>query len=108
MEVEVTAAHAFKRGHEIKWIPEEDGWVYADTEEPIRTDGEENERPCVKCGEMPTDEGHDPCIANLPGVENACCGHGVERGYVAFEDGTVIRGDLSTIQRSNGDGTISF
>ena len=47
------------------------------------------DRPCTRCGEMPTEEGHDACIANLPGVRNACCGHGVEEGYIQFfaEDG---------------------
>lgn len=51
--------------------------------------------PCPKCGELPTPEGHDPCIKNLPGVVFACCGHGVDRGYVYFADGAVIRGDFS-------------
>jgi hypothetical protein len=49
--------------------------------------------PCKACGaEGPTPKGHDPCIADLPGVEFACCGHGVGRGYACFEDGRVIRG----------------
>lgn len=52
----------------------------------------DNPRPCKECGmEIPA-SGHDPCIANLPGVRYACCGHGKERGYVAFKDGRVIRG----------------
>lgn len=50
--------------------------------------------PCPKCGEHRTPKGHDPCIANLPGVEYACCGHGVERGYAKFEDGRVLRGQF--------------
>ena len=51
---------------------------------------------CPKCGKKATKEGHDPCLANLPGVTNACCGHGVTEGYIAFEDGTVIRGYFDT------------
>lgn len=36
---------------------------------------------------------HDPCIKNLPGVRNACCGHGdSKQAYVQFEDGRCIRG----------------
>lgn len=51
--------------------------------------------PCRACGAMePTPEGHDPCIASLPGVEFACCGHGRGPGYVAFSNGTVIRGEF--------------
>jgi hypothetical protein len=49
--------------------------------------------PCKACGaERPTENGHDPCIANLPGVQNACCGHGVGLAYAHFTDGRVIRG----------------
>jgi hypothetical protein len=34
------------------------------------------------CHQLRTPEGHDPCIANLPGVIEACCGHGVCPGYI--------------------------
>jgi hypothetical protein len=34
------------------------------------------DRPCSGCGQLPTAAGHDACIADLPGVRNACCGHG--------------------------------
>lgn len=48
---------------------------------------------CMACGERRTSEGQDPCIAQLPdGVRDACCGHGVQDGYVHFRDGRVIRG----------------
>lgn len=49
-------------------------------------------RTCAKCNQAPTAEGHDPCIANLPGVAFACCGHGKNLGYVKFKNGTIIRG----------------
>lgn len=59
--------------------------------------------PCGKCGaEGPTPDGHDPCIANLPGVQHACCGHGIELGYVMFDDGRVIRGRFDAIERAAG------
>lgn len=45
---------------------------------------------CVACGQCKTPEGHDPCIANLPGVLFACCGHGNGRGYIKFEDGRCL------------------
>jgi hypothetical protein len=63
---------------------------YRDTDEPVPRGP--SRRPCPLCGGLPTPEGHDPCIANLPGVCYACCGHGVEEGYVVFETGHVIRG----------------
>ena len=45
---------------------------------------------CVKCAKPPTELGHDPCIADLPGVRYACCGHGGEAvAYCAYTDGSV-------------------
>lgn len=46
---------------------------------------------CRLCKMQRTDEDHDPCIANLPGVLYACCGHGIEPAYIKFEDGRVLR-----------------
>lgn len=75
-------------GREVEWRGD-DGWFYVDSgmaaDGPIAHD-------CPHCEERPTDEGHDPCITNLPGVEYACCGHGVTRGYVKFTNGLVLRG----------------
>lgn len=46
---------------------------------------------CAACKQFRTPEGHDPCIANLPGVLFACCGHGNTDGYIKFEDGRCLR-----------------
>lgn len=72
------------------------GWVWSDDGSPtwfcwnrkMNWQG----RRCPKCRLSATPEGHDPCIANLPGVDYACCGHGVEKGYVKFSNGLVLRG----------------
>lgn len=69
-------------------------WVWADTLQPV--DWKDNDRPCYTCGLLPVDK-HDACIAHLPRVANACCGHGFpecENGdaYVQFH------GDLATIR----------
>ena len=49
---------------------------------------------CHKCKGWPTDLGHDPCIANLPGVKFACCGHGMKgRAYVVFNNDLTLRGE---------------
>jgi len=45
---------------------------------------------CLLCDKPRTPDGHDPCIANLPGVKFACCGHGVRKGYVSFDNGIII------------------
>jgi len=71
-------------------------WRYNDTNELIK---ESPDRECNHCGKYQTEEGHDPCIANLPGVEQACCGHGKSGGYLVFggwRDGTALRFDCLT------------
>jgi len=80
-------------GHEIIW--RDDSWYYLDGVEA----DDKNIRPCVRCGKYPTEEGHDQCIANLPGVKNACCGHGVHEGYIQFEDGRIIRGNFKAVEK---------
>ena len=67
----------YARGHKIEYAEKSKEWVYSDTKEIV--DG--NDRPCVCCGKMPTPEGYDACLGHLDGVDFACCGHGVERGY---------------------------
>lgn len=56
---------------------------YMDTDELVL---ESPKRPCPVCNEYETAEGHDPCIANLPGVRNACCGHGCKNRYIQLDD----------------------
>lgn len=74
-------ATSYLRGHEIEFLNGE--WVYSDTKEPTVQTWQE--RPCGHCGRSATKEGHDACISNLPGVMNACCGHGMtEEAYVQF------------------------
>lgn len=80
------------RGHPIEL---RDGvWVYSDTLEP--TSKTWRDRPCGHCGRGNTPEGHDACLGTLPGVMNACCGHGDPNdAYVQFEDGSDIRGEAA-------------
>ena len=68
------------RGHQIVCVNGE--WLYADTMTP--TAG--HPRDCGHCGLPNTPEGHDGCLGALPGVMNACCGHGdVATAYVQYE-----------------------
>ena len=76
-------AEGFHRGHAIVFPDGANEWLYADTLEP--TVG--NDRPCGHCNEPDRPDGHDPCLGTLPGVANACCGHG--RDAEAY----VVRGD---------------
>jgi hypothetical protein len=68
---------------------------YCDNHEEVDWD---NTRPCRKCGGLRTPEGHDPCIANLPGVTAACCGHGAGIGYIGFKGHRTIYFELLKVK----------
>lgn len=77
------------RGHTITSIDGE-VWIYADTGELVR---EAPDRRCGHCSMPNTREGHDGCLGTVPGVQNACCGHGIEGdAYVQLGDGTRLAG----------------
>ncbi len=86
-------ARAYINGHEIRWDPEIKGWRYADGAllDEIR--------PCARCGQSGKN-GQDACLSGLPGVRNACCGHGTKEGYIQFEDGRVLRGQFRVEKES--------
>lgn len=69
-------AKAWHRGHEVSYDWDTRRWTYADGVPTIV------ERPCVRCGRMPTPDGHDACLGVIPGASSACCGHGVVEGFV--------------------------
>ena len=54
-----------------------------------------NKEVCDHCDLQRTPEGYDGCLGKLPGVMNACCGHGKfgSGTYVQLLDGTSIAGD---------------
>lgn len=77
------------RGHPI--IFHNELWVYEDTLEPVHETWKD--RACGYCGKDSTKEGHDACLGTLPGVMNACCGHGiVKEAYIQFLDSRSIHG----------------
>ena len=81
-------------GHDIEYRNNE--WVYAAS--GIPTMGNWDKIPCGNCDKMLTAEGHDGCLGTLPGVMNACCGHGdIEEAYIQFLDGSIIGGESAVI-----------
>jgi hypothetical protein len=52
------------------------------------------------CERLP--DGCDPCLGKLPGVANACCGHGIGDGYLIFKNGRTLRFDARTVAQMNG------
>lgn len=83
---------SYYRGHLITFIKNE--WVYWDNKKSIRF----NERSCGYCNKSRTIEGHDGCLGTLPGIRNACCGHGREGdAYVQFQDMYAIYGEKARV-----------
>lgn len=70
---------SYSRGWEIYY----DGidWRYSDNNEKINPN-----RPCKKCGCIPTKEGHDACLGHIEGVKSACCGHGVQEPFIIYDN----------------------
>ena len=84
---------SYLRGHKIILV---DQWRFADTMEP--TINTWKHKSCGFCNRHVTLEGHDSCLGTLPGIRNACCGHGeLQRAYVQFDDGVCIRGLAATM-----------
>lgn len=73
-------ADSFIFGHPI-FQDTEGSWRYLNDGSLFNFD---RPKPCPKCHKERLENGHDPCIANLPNVKNACCGHGlVGKDYVS-------------------------
>jgi hypothetical protein len=94
---EVSTMFGYSRGHQIQatiildkkthaWFGTIGKWSFSDTGETFEC-GHIPERPCVRCGKMALETGEDACLGHIPGVQAACCGHGVEEGYINYEDG---------------------
>ena len=95
---------SYCRGWETYWDDVDGLFRFSDT--GAATPGWGGElRPCKKCGAIFEEGEPDACFrGELPGVNFACCGHGVdESAYVSFENGIVIRGftlvDISAIRK---------
>jgi len=76
------------RGHAI----EDRGgtWVYSSDGTHVASDPD---RACGHCGLPNTPDGCDACLGTLPGVRNACCGHGnIAAAYVQLWTGETTRG----------------
>ncbi|MEK6829008.1 MAG: hypothetical protein AABY15_02695 [Nanoarchaeota archaeon] len=87
----IKEAYCRSMGHLIYFS--EGKWYFDLTNKPYSNE-EAKKLTCLKCGEKATEEGHDPCIANLPDVKFACCGHGARDfadPYIVFENDKVKR-----------------
>lgn len=84
----VMCVRGYIRGHEIYYDDELKCWCYKDNGERVYNDDGE-ERVCSNCNKPPIDD-VDFCLYGLRDcncIEGACCGHGVEQGYILLKDG---------------------
>ena len=77
-------ATSHNRGHLVYYDWNTENWRYSDNNEIVN-----NDRPCKKCGHGPTIEGYDACLGYIEDALHACCGHGVEKGYIVYANKTV-------------------
>ena len=49
----------------------------------------DDSRPCPKCHLKPTMFGYDACLGEIQGAISVCCGHGVEDGYIIWDNKSV-------------------
>ena len=80
------------RGHPMHFDESREAWVFDDgalvRDWPLR--------PCGYCNRPSTSEGHDGCLGTLPGVINACCGHGdINDAYVQLVTGERLSGNAA-------------
>lgn len=84
------AARGLHRGNDMYFDEAAQCWRYS-TDDVVVADAPE--RACGYCGLDSTPQGHDGCLGMLPGVANACCGHGCDdEAYIQFAAGGCIRG----------------
>lgn len=80
-------------GHPVWFDTTVNRWRYKDNNERVDTN---IRRECKRCGVKQKDTlgvENDQCIGTLPGVDNACCGHGVRsQSYIRFTNGVVVTG----------------
>ncbi len=84
----IMVAKSSQRGHEIEYLVGQ--WCYSDTGELADCD-----RPCKRCGKMPTVEGYDACTGYIVGVRSVCCGHGVHTPFIMPETNRMQMGKVT-------------
>ncbi len=79
------------RGRLTRWDNEGEEFRFVDTNEStVKT---HKDRTCGYCNLPNREDEHDACIANLPGVMNACCGHGdADSAYIMYDSKKIVRG----------------
>ena len=94
MDIRRLGATGYSHGRPVVFNEVAGKWLYMDTLEP----SDENPRACPWCGGLPLEGDEDACLGHIPGVTSACCGHGVERACLMFDDGTFMQGEVERVR----------
>ena len=62
-------------------------WFYEDGEITKKVS---KTKKCIKCNCAKIDGKYDNCLGKIDGCISACCGHGLDDGYIYFSDGYTI------------------
>ena len=84
--MKIMAARSFNRGHEIYFDCNTMSWRYKHSHKYVK---DTDDLKCPRCGKKAIDD-VDFCLYPLHEcsfIESACCGHGVEQGYILLKDG---------------------
>lgn len=76
------------RGNEIYYDEKTQKWICDD------------ELVCPRCHQLHSDDDCDYCLRDLLDCEfivSACCGHGVEKGYIKLKDGRTFREEYNRL-----------
>lgn len=87
------------RGHEIYYDPKLEVWKYVEDDSLVNKVelnfnneySDELDKRCPRCKMINKFDAPDYCLGYLPGVSNACCGHGENEGYISFTNGITVR-----------------
>lgn len=71
---------SYCRGHLITYDQVRGAYAYVDDSTLVL-----DNRPCFKCGKLPTAEGYDACKGYVPGATSVCCGHGEHEPILIME-----------------------
>lgn len=80
-----------KNGNRIYFDAKLKSWRYTD-------DGGDAfiPRACPNCKLFQHDDGRDACMPHMTGVTASCCGHGITKGFIEFEDGSRKEGTFAS------------
>ena len=87
--------YSYFHGHKAYYDAKKNDWFYINT----GISATENPKPCRRCRHNPIKNNIfekdglecDYCLGYLgENVKSACCGHGVQKGYILFKDGRLF------------------